>query len=140
MRLLDMPSLEQVLTHPRHQATQEILADLITRLRACETDQEGYEFQRDLLTQRLAVEEDRGRFNQAIKRMKSGKQPMADTPMPQSGLSTTRVETWQLELEVCNRVIRQLRCVGDAMAWRVFAFDQRHIIVRCRNKSPDLMG
>jgi hypothetical protein len=140
MWLLDMPSPEQVLYHPRHQAAQEMLGGLIGRLRACETNQDGYEFQNELLDRRLAVEEDRGRFRQAIIRIESGKQPKADTPTPQTDLNTTRVETWQLELEVCNRVIRQLRCVGDALAWRVFGFDRRHIIARCRNQSPGLMG
>jgi len=140
MGLLDLPSPELVLGHPRNQAAQGLLADLITNLRACETNQDGYEFQRELLARRLDVEADRGRFKQAVTRIGSGKQPKADAPEPQSGLSATRLETWQLELEVCNRVIRQLRCVGDALAWRVFGFDRRHVIARCRNQSPGLMG
>jgi hypothetical protein len=85
------------------------------------------------------VESDRGGLQQAIKRIRAGKQPHPDAPAPQAGLDVTRLETWQLELEVCNRVIRQLRCVGDALAWRVFGFDRRHIIARCRNQSPGLM-
>ncbi len=134
-----MASPEEVIAHPRHQAAQTSVAELITQLRACTTEQDGYEFQNDLLTLRLAVETDRGAFQQAVRRIKTGNQPKADAPTPQSGLDHARLETWQLEVEVCNRVIRQLRCVGDALVWRVFGFDRRHIIARCRNQSPGLM-
>lgn len=31
------------------------------------------------------------------------------------------------------RVARQFRCVGDALAWRVFGFERRNIIALCQN-------
>jgi hypothetical protein len=140
VKLLDTESPEDVITHPRHQAAQTSVARLIAQLRACANVRDGYEFQNDLMKLRLAVETDRGGFQQAVKRMRAGKQPQVGAPVPQSGQETNRIDAWQLEVEVCNRVIRQLKCVGDALAWRVFAFDRRHIFALCRNQSPGLMA
>jgi hypothetical protein len=133
-------SPEDVLAHPRHQAAQTSLAELIAQLRACVNVKDGYEFQNDLLATRLTVDADRNAFSRAVKRMKAGKQPQADAPDPQSGLDPGRVETWQLELDVCERVGRQLRCVGDALAWRVFGFERRYILALCRNQPPGVMA
>lgn len=133
-------SPEEVLAHPRHQAAQTALAELIAQLRACENVKDGYEFQNALLEQRLAVDADLNAFSWAVKRMKDGKQPQAGAPEPQSGLDSGRAETWQLELDVCERVARQLRCVGDALAWRVFGFERRYILALCRNQPPGVMA
>jgi hypothetical protein len=37
---------------------------------------------------------------------------------------------------MCERVARQFRCVGDALAWRVFGFERRTIIALCQNDPP----
>ena len=50
------------------------------------------------------------------------------------------METWQLEREVCERVARQYRCVGDALAWRVFDFQRKQIIALCQNAPPGVMA
>ena len=49
-------------------------------------------------------------------------------------------EAWQLEHDVCERVARQYRCVGGALAWRVFGFQRRHVIARCLNGPPGVMA
>jgi hypothetical protein len=67
-----------------------------------------------------------------------GKSPQSGAPEPQSGLDPTRMETWRLEYDVCERVARQYR-VGDALAWRVFGFQRRQIIALCQNDSPGVM-
>lgn len=59
---------------------------------------------------------------------------------PQSELDPARIETWQLEHDVCERVVRQYRCVGDALAWRVFRFRRRPIIALCQNEPPGVMS
>jgi len=141
MRLLaDRVSPDQVLMHPEASGCQEILSQLIDQLRRCGSLQECYEFQDALLTRVLAVETDRNGFSQAVKRMKAGDLPQAGAPEPQSGLDTTRLETWQLEHDVCERVARQLRCLGDALAWRVFGFQREHIIALCLNASSGVMA
>ena len=141
MKLFDVAvSPEEVLNHPRHQACQTTLAELIAQLRACENVKDGYEFQNDLLMHRLAVDADRNAFSRAVKRMKHGERPQADAPEPQSGLALGSLETWQLELDICERVGRQLRCVGDALAWRGFGFERRYILALCRNEPPGVMA
>lgn len=131
---------EEVLAHPRHRAAQAALVKLIEQLRACSDVEEGYAFQQDLLEHVLAVERDRNSLSQALKRITSRKHPQAGAPEPQSGRDPAERETWQFEHDVCERVARQFRCVGDALAWRVFGYDRRHIIALCRNQSPGVMA
>jgi hypothetical protein len=50
------------------------------------------------------------------------------------------VSTWQLELDIRERVARQLRCVGDALAWPVFGFERQYITALARNQSPGMMA
>ena len=50
------------------------------------------------------------------------------------------LSTWQLKLDICERVARQLRCAGDALAWRVFGFERRYITALARNQWPGLMA
>lgn len=133
-------SPEEVLTHPRHQAAQRSLVALIEQLRACRNVRDGYEFQQVLLEHVLSVEADRNGFSRAVKRMADGKSPQADAPQPQSNGDLGLQETWQLELDVCERVARQFRCVGDALAWRVFGYERRYILALCRNESPGVMA
>jgi hypothetical protein len=47
--------------------------------------------------------------------------------------------TWQLEVVVWDRCVRQLRAVGDALAWRLFDFDRRFILALSRNAPPGPM-
>jgi hypothetical protein len=141
MKLFDegvMP--DEVLMHPRHHVAQHTLVELIEQLRACSNVDEGYAFQQVLLKEVLAVEEDRNALSWAVKRMHAGKSPQAGAPEPQCGLDPAAPETWQLEHDVCERVARQYRCVGDALAWRVFGFERRYILALCRNQSPGVMA
>jgi len=133
-------SPEEMFTHPRHQTAQELLPELIVQLRACANVKDGYEFQQRLLALVLEVEGDRNAFSMAIKRMRVGKPPQPGVPEPPSVLDPGRLETWQLEHDVCERVARQFRCVGDALAWRMFGFDRRHIIALCQNEPPGVMA
>ena len=41
--------------------------------------------------------------------------------------------SWALESLVCDRVARQVRLVGDALAWRLFNFDRRVVMALSRN-------
>ncbi|MFI8234885.1 hypothetical protein ACIGDI_39425 [Streptomyces sp. NPDC085900] len=141
MKLLDLGvEPEEVIAHPRHQAAQADLVPLIERVRACRSPKDGYELQQDLLRQIIAVEEHRNAFSQAVKRMRDGKHPQAGAPEPQSGLSPADIETWVLERELCERVARQFRSVGDALAWRAFNHDRRYILALCRNPPPGIMA
>ncbi|MEU3520922.1 hypothetical protein ABZ770_37650 [Streptomyces sp. NPDC006654] len=130
---------DDMMVHPRHQAMQPVLAQLIQQLRDCETAEAGVVFQRDLLARILDVEKDYDAFKRAAKRMRSGKAPHPEAPEPQSGRDLADAETWRFEQEVCARLARQLRSVGDALAWRVFGFHRPFILALCRNQSPGMM-
>ncbi|MEU6541617.1 hypothetical protein [Streptomyces sp. NPDC047000] len=135
----DAYDLDDMMVHPRHQAMQPVLAQLIQQLRDCETAEAGVVFQRDLLARLLDVEKDYDAFKRAAKRMRSGKAPHPEAPEPQSGRDLADAETWRFEQEVCARLARQLRSVGDALAWRVFGFHRPFILALCRNQSPGMM-
>src|SRR5260221_8566795 len=136
MRLLGYDSPGEVYNHPRHQAAQQCLADLIAQLRQCSSIAEGHALQQALLGEVLRAERDRSVSARAAQRVRAGKQPHQGVPDPQSGQDPSLPETWQLEHDVCERVARQLRCVGDALAWRVYGFQRKHIIALCQNQSP----
>ncbi|MEV5148170.1 hypothetical protein AB0L14_28195 [Streptomyces sp. NPDC052727] len=120
---------DDMMMHPRHQGMQPVLAQLIQRLRGCETVEAGVDFQRDLLHRLLEVQKDRAGLERAAKRMRSGKGPQTEAPEPQSGRDLADVATWRFELDVCDRPARQLRPVGDALAWRVSGFHRPFILV-----------
>jgi hypothetical protein len=136
MKILDGDMASLVFSHPRHQAAQSSLAELIQQLRECANAEDGHSLQRALLDVVVTVEEDRNAFSQAVKRFGVGKGPQPGAPDPQSGLDPALRETWELERDVCERIGRQYRCVGDALAWRVFGFQRQQIIALCQNAPP----
>jgi hypothetical protein len=141
MKLADrLPLVEGMLWHPRHLAAQQQLVELISALRACINVKDGYEFQQELLTRILDVEDDRHAYGRAAKRVRNGKAPQPGAPEPYSELDPADPETWQLEYDVCERLARQYRCVGDALAWRVFGFQRKTIIALCQNAPPGMMA
>ena len=133
MRILDGVTASIVLSHLRHQAVQKSLAELIQQLRECADVEDGHALQQALLDLVLAVEADRNAFSQAVKRFGAGKGPQRGAPGPQSGLDPALPETWELERDVCDRIGRQYRCIGDALAWRAFGFQRKQIIALCQN-------
>ncbi len=141
MRLSDEGvNLDAVLLHPRQLGALDTLAGLIEQLRACENVKDGYGFQQELLRLRLAADEDRMAFRQAVRRVRSGKRPQPDAPEPQSGLDPSSLGTWQIEHDVCERLGRQYRCIGDALAWQVFGFQRKYILALSRNDPPGSMA
>ena len=112
------------------------LPELILQLRAAANVRDSYELQQELISHVRETEEARNAFSKAVKQMQGGKSPQPDAPEPQSGRDPSRVETWQFERDMCERVARQFRCIGDALAWRVFGFERRNIIALCQNTPP----
>jgi hypothetical protein len=98
----------------------------------CRSAQDGYELQQDLLRHLLEVEEHRNAFSKAVKRMRQGKSPQAGAPEPQAGMDPSDIEAWVLERELCERVARQFRSIGDALAWRA----QLDLCVRVEAERP----
>ncbi|MCD7441001.1 hypothetical protein K4B79_22590 [Streptomyces lincolnensis] len=130
---------DEMLAHPRHQEMQPVLATLIQQLRECTTEEDGVAFQRDLLTRLLDVEKRRRELKRAADRVRKGKAPQPEAPVPQSGRDLRDVQTWRFEHDVYERLARQLRSVGDALAWRAFGFHRPFIVALCRNDPPGPM-
>ncbi|MEV6399200.1 hypothetical protein AB0M39_31185 [Streptomyces sp. NPDC051907] len=73
-----------------------------------------------------------------IKRLRKGHRLPVDAPEPVAG-DPHGVDHWRLEYDVLERVGRQLRSVGDALARRAFRYDRRYILTLRRNESPGPM-
>jgi hypothetical protein len=96
----------------------------------------GYELQQALLDRRLDADESYLAFRRAAIWVRAGRSPQDGLPEPQSGMDPGQAETWALERDICERVARQFRCVGDALAWRVFGFQRKEIIASSQNAPP----
>lgn len=137
----DMP-LEQanrLFLHPIHQDAFGVCVQLIADLRQCRTYRDYYRFQQDLLEKILEVQEHRALCTRIAKRLRRGEAVPANAPELRSGEDPNELGSWELEVAVCERVDRQLRSIGDALAWRVFSYDRRVIIAFSRNQSPGPM-
>jgi len=76
---------DDVFAHPRHEAAQKALPDLIVQLRAAANVKEGYELQQELIGHVRETEEARNAFSKAVKRIQDGKPPQPDAPEPGIG-------------------------------------------------------
>lgn len=142
-RLLnDMPleRANRIFRHPLQQETVGVLAQLITALRQCGTSEAYFQFQQDLLTRVLAVQEHRAACRRVAKLLRQGKDVPTGAPELRWGEPVGSLDTWELEVDVCERVDRQLRSIADALAWRVFSYDRRVIIALSRNQHPGAMA
>lgn len=125
--------IDLILTHPRHQWSLRTMIELIRDLRRCETHADLHEFQEQLFGLILDADERRGAVSRVIKRLAkpAGTVP-ADAPALGTNLDRADIESWRLEEKVHERVARQLRSIGDAMAWRAFHYDRRIIVALSR--------
>jgi hypothetical protein len=129
-----------MLNHPRHQAAQPCLVELIEQLRAARSIEDGYALQQVLLERRLEADESYLMYRRAAIRVRAGKPLQAGVPAPQSGMDPMLPETWDLERELSERLGRQYRCIGDALAWRVFGFQRKQIIALSQSDPPGPMA
>jgi hypothetical protein len=136
MRSLTSDEMGAVLVHPAQQSLLPRLAVLIKRLRSCDSAEDYYEFQRLLGGELYRVEERRAQCSHTLKRLRHKKTVPADYLEPAGGLDPGRTESWEFEALVYERLARQIRTVGDALAWRCFGYDRRLILALSRNQSP----
>lgn len=134
MNLLAPEVAWSVFTHPAHKENAKRVEKLIIMLRECRTPGDFHEFQGRLFHSLFAAEERRAQCNWIVRRMEQGRRlPTTDRPPhPHSGDPTT-IESWDLERYVYAQIARQLRSVGDALAWRCFNYDRRMIVALSRS-------
>jgi hypothetical protein len=128
-----------VMSHPAQRASFGRISGLIGDLRACEQPSDFYDFQRRLFGHLYQVEQRRGQCSRMIKRLRRGRGAPQDAPLPPHSGDPGTAESWELEAYVYERAARQLRMVGDGLAWRCFGYDRRVILTLCRNASPGPM-
>jgi len=104
------------------------IAEMITWLRACETWEHCYDFQRYLFSRLYEAQERHQECSRIVKRLSRRGALPVDAPAPPPTGDPLQLETWELELYVYERLIRQLRTVGDGFAWTCFGYDRRAII------------
>jgi hypothetical protein len=105
--------------------------------------------QSDLFQASYRAQQAAGDIRRARKRLQDGKAPgwpvdhgaeLAEFMAPAWRLrcdpGSHADKDWSGELRVAERVVRQLRSVGDALAWRVFRYDRRAIVALSSNSPP----
>lgn len=133
----DLGRAIKILRHPAQLATIENVTVLLDLLDSCEDAAELYDFQVRLFHLTYEVQEAHDLMRRSARRVLVGKQPTAPNDWPLiCSASSTSADDWDLECDVAERIVRQLRTVGDALAWRVFHFDRRAIIALSQNSPP----
>lgn len=133
LRTLGQDEAGKIIRHPAQQATATNIAELISWLRSCEQPEDFYEFQRYLFGYIYKVEERRAECSRVIKRLRRGGKLPADAPAPPHYGDPAKLADWEFESYVFERLARQLRSVGDGLAWRCFGYDRRIILTLSRN-------
>jgi hypothetical protein len=137
---LDHELLGKIVTHTASRDCFYRIIQLIEWLRSCQEPSDYYEFQRHLFGDVYRVEERRADCTRIVKRLRQGKSLPADAPAPPEDGDPSGLETWEREVFVCERLARQLRSVGDGLAWRCFGYDRRIVLTLSRNDSPGPMS
>lgn len=139
LRSLDRENLVKVMLHPAQRETAADIAELIGGLRKIQQLSQLYEFQSYLFGLVYKVEERRSQCARTLALLeKRGRLPK-DTPTPPPYGDPTDVASWELEVYVYARMARQLRSVGDGLAWLCFGYDRRIILTLSRNDSAGPM-
>jgi len=136
---LGRTSSGMVLAHPAQRENFGTVAGLIKMLRACDQPGDFYDFQRRLFGPIYSAEKRRGQCSRIVKRLKDGKSLPKDAPAPPPLGDPTELASWELEVYVYARIARQLRMVGDGLAWRCFGYDRRVILTLSRNDSSGML-
>jgi hypothetical protein len=136
---LSHETIDEVLSHPAQRANVVSIERLIGLLRECEEWSDLYEFQKYLFKELHQVEERRAECSRIVKRLQRGEKLPKHSPAAPAKGDSSQAETWRVEAYVFERLARQLRTVGDAMAWMSFNYDRRVMVAMSFNASAGPM-
>jgi hypothetical protein len=126
--------------HPAQAHNVDVVAALIEQLRSCRTFIDYDELQRRLFQFLLNREEHKASARRCATRLRRGKSLPPPLPQLPAGADPNDSDTWRIEDLVFDRICRQLRAVGDGIAWRASGYDRRYIIAMSSNASPGVMA
>jgi len=126
--------------HPAQEHNVTVIETLISHLRNCRTFEQYDNFQRELFQLLYFRELHRSECRRCAARLAKGKALPSPLPQLPDGADPNDPETWRIEDLVLDRICRQLRAVGDALAWRASQYDRRYIIALSSNNSPGPMA
>lgn len=136
----DDDDLDAIVRHPLQAWAVETIGTLLHDLPSCERPEDYSDFQKLLFQLVWTTETRRSEVRRAWKRLKKHLSIPGDAPELPAGRDPADEESWRLEDLTIERVLRQLRSVGDALAWRVSGYDRRYILAVSRNASPGPMA
>ncbi len=127
---------KRVMQHPAQEHNVGVVATLIGKLRSCRRLVDYDDLQRLLFHALHSVQEHQSEARRCAHRL--ARRKALPTPLPQLplGANPSDPETWRIEDLVFDRICRQLRAVGDGIAWRVSGNDRRYVIAVSSNASP----
>jgi hypothetical protein len=149
LRGMNPGDVDLVMLHPEHRRNLGVVTELLEALDASSTPEDLYDVQADLFRFSYRAQMAAFGIGRAVGRLKARKLPDW-SPAPDDAAAAFATPSWRLrcdpacldpdewvvERRVAERVIRQLRAVGDSLAWRVFGYDRRLLIALSRNDPP----
>lgn len=132
---LEARVIDEVFDHPAQRQHFRSITEHISDLRSSSTTAQFVEFQRGLFRDAYRVDNRRAECVQNAKRIRAGKSALDDSTPPHRG-DPGDAAAWETEALIHERLFRQCRSVGDALAWRVFAYDRTVIAALASNSSP----
>src|SRR6266496_889832 len=105
----DPETITRLVFHPLQLRVCKIIEESITQLRKLKTPPDYYDFQYYLFQHVKEAQELQAAASRHLKRQR------AHRPVPAAPSGD-----WELELLAMNRIVLQLRSVGDALAWHAF--------------------
>jgi hypothetical protein len=138
--ILSQDDSARVMRHPAQERNVAVIETLIGHLRSCRTFEQYDNFQRELFQLLHSRELHKSECRQCAARLAKGKALPSTLPQLPGGADPNDPETWRIEDLVLDRICRQLRAVGDALAWRASQYDRRYIIALSSNNSPGPMA
>jgi hypothetical protein len=135
LRELDAEEINLVVGHPAQYKSVVAVAALIAAMRGCGSAADYDEIQRELFRHVWETETRRGQISRCLKRVRRGESLPTDAPELGNGLPADEEESWRYENFTYERLGRQLRCVGDALAWRATGYNRAYIIAASANAS-----
>jgi hypothetical protein len=147
---LSGPELDVAMRHPEQLENLSTVTRLLQELDAAGSDPYRWAaLQEHLYRSSYRAQQAGHDLRRALSRLDSGKNagwPVAHDSETEEfvapawrlrcGSDGRDTSAWNAELRVAERIDRQLKSVGDALAWRVYRYDRRIVIALSRNSPP----